>query len=179
MKFLSLLFILTLSIPSFAQEFSFDTDDDGMAYYSDVVPVSGANSATLYKRSIEWIHKYYANPTGVIQTNDSAGMLVEGKARFRLNTYDKKGNVMAGGGFVAYQLAMHFKDGKYKYEIKRIRWEQASYYDVTKWNDTNQVDYNKELHDFYIKQTVEYIEKTLDDMIEYMAKGAEVKSNEW
>jgi len=177
MQRIILILAVFLSLNSFAQEF--ETNDEGHAYYSDVPNVEGQSASDLFQRGIEWINEYYVNPNGVIKEKDATKMLIKGKARIRLNTYDKKGNVMVGGGFVSYHLKMYFKDGRYKYEIERISWEKPSYYDVTRWNDKSQVGYNEENYNFYKTQVIEYVEKTTDSMIDYMANGKEEKVDEW
>jgi len=175
--------LLIMSGSVFAQndeESPFETDDDGNAYYSEVLNVSGADANKIYTRGIEWVNKYYKNPTGVLQVKDAENKIIEGKARIKLKLKDKKGNVTPmSGGFMAYQFVIYCKDGRYKYEIKRIRWEQASYYDVTRWTDKSQVEYDEQNFNFRIEQAIEYIENTIDDMSEYMQHGAEVKKDEW
>ena len=62
--------------------------------------------------------------------------------KIRISSKDKKG-VESFDGMVAYTLTLNFKDGKFKYEISRIHWKQASYYDVSKWMDTKDQYYKE------------------------------------
>jgi len=179
MKRILLIIALLFAFQSQAQEYEFETNDDGHAYYTDVQEVTGIGSADLFDRGLEWIHEYYVNPNGVIQTKDKEKMVIKGKARLRLKTYDKKGNEVVGGGIVSYQIHLFFKDGRYKYEFKRIRWEKPSYYDVTRWNDKSQVGYNEENFNFYKKQVIEYLDKTIQSLTEYMKVGKEEKTDDW
>lgn len=179
MKFYPVFFVLLLSSTAFAQESPFETNDEGQAYYSDVLNVSGAAADVLFTRTTEWINEHFVNPTGVLQSADETSKTIEGKSRFRLNTLDKKGNQMTGGGFVAYQFRIMCKDGRYKYEIERIRWEKPSYYDVTQWLDKSQVGYDEAIYSFYIQQTIEHLEALVDSMNEYLQHGKEVKKDEW
>jgi len=162
-----------------AQEYEFETNDEGHAYYSSVEEVSGLSNTDLFDRGLEWINEYYVNPTGVIKVKDKEKMIIEGKARLRLMTYDKKGNEVVGGGIVSYQIHLFFKDGRYKYEFERIRWEKPSYYDVTRWNDKSQVGYNEANFNFYKKQVIEYIDETIESLTQYMKVGKEEKSSDW
>ncbi len=47
---------------------------------------------------------------------------------------------MKNVGAVSYHFKIRIRDGRYKYEITRIRYETQSYYDVTKWYDKNQIN---------------------------------------
>jgi len=180
MKHFFLAALVSISGLSLAQDSQFDTNDEGLAYYTEVNQVSGVDANTLYKRGIEWVNKYYKNPVGVLKKQDSENKVIEGKARIKLKTKDKKGNISpSAGSFMAYQFVIYCKDGRYKYEIKRIRWEQASYYDVTRWADKSQVEYSEINNPFYIEQAIEYIEATIDDMAEYIQNGKEEKKDEW
>lgn len=179
MKIYSALLLIFFAGNVFAQDNPFETNDEGKAYYSDVTTVSGASADVLFTRSVEWLNQHFTNPTGVLQLKDEANKTIEGKSRFRLNTLDKKGNQLTGGGFVAYQFRILCKDGRYKYEIDRIRWEKPSYYDVTQWLDKSQVGYDEAIYNFYIQQTIEHVEALIDSMNEYMQHGKEVKKDEW
>ena len=152
--------------------------DTGMASYKEVITVSGVSADDLY-RGIAWVNKFYVNPTGVLKTQDKATGEFSGKARFKLQAPDKKGNLQNTGGFVAYQITIQAKEGKCRYIIDRIRWEQPSYYDVSKWSDSTQSNYNKELFTSYITQTAQYFDDLTENLENYMKVGEAEKKDEW
>lgn len=173
-----LLVMILVSFTNGSNQISTDPDT-GLAMYKEVISVPGLKAGDLYDRGIKWVNKFYVNPTGVLQKQDKEGGLIDGKARFKLKVPDKKGNLQNTGGFVAYQIAMEFKDEKFRYIVDHIRWEQNSYYDVTKWSDSTQTNYDKLVFNSYIDQTAEYFEKLTSELATYMKVGEPVKKDDW
>lgn len=152
--------------------------ENTQAEYAAVVDVAGVSAAELHQRAENWIKAFYPNPTGVIKKNE-AGNLIEGTARFRLNSKDKKGAVLPQGGMVSYQIELMFKDGKCKYRFHRIRWEQSSYFDVSKWLDTKDPDYNASVYQYNIEQTTEYMDGLIKSLSAALKTAPEKQNSDW
>lgn len=178
MRILSAFCISLISLISMAQE-PFPTNDDGKAEYRYGESIENLNADKLYDRGLAWVNKFYKSPNSVLKTQDKAGGKIVGRARFKLSQTDKKGNINPNAGFVSYQITLQFKDGKYRYIIDNIRWEQASYYDVTRWSDTNQSNYNAEKYNSFIAQTQKYFEELTANLEDYMKVGEVEKTDDW
>ena len=181
-KLMLVLLLFSASVVSAqeATEVEFPTDEEtGNAKYEGVNAVKDASTDVIYDRALTWINKFYKNPTRVVTLKDKENGTIEGKARFALDGMDKKGNVIKNVGAVSYNFQIRIRDGRYKYEITRIRMESKSYYDVTKWYDKSQSNYNEALFTSYIKQTLEYMDNMLDSMEEGIATAEKVKSDDW
>lgn len=152
--------------------------DKPEAKWEGVIPVDGVNTDELYKRGLAWMNSFYTNPAGVIKLQDPKGE-IEGKARFKLNNKDKKGIVTPSGGFVEYTIHLMFKDGRYRYEITRVHWVTQSYYDVSKWADPKQANYQAETFNFYIEQTNTYVDSLLDSLEDHMKKAPAKEKSDW
>jgi hypothetical protein len=147
------------------------------ALIMEVVDVPGATKAELYDRAMSWITKFYPNPTGMVQSKNPETGEIIGKAQFRISSKDKKG-VESFDGMVAYTLTLSFKDGKFKYEISRIHWKQASYYDVSKWMDTKD-QYYKEVYQGYLQQTTNYFDTMKTDLKKAVKTPPAKKKDDW
>lgn len=150
----------------------------GLIAYSNVKIISGTSKAELYKRAYGWANTYYKNPADVIrEKNAEEGKLVI-KARFKIsNEADKKG-VVTQAGDVMYTLTLDFKEGKYKYELTKINWQQVSYYPAERWKDIASPTF-KPAYAYYLKQTDENIKKIIGDFEKKFAEPAKVKSDDW
>lgn len=175
-----LLFIALLGFTtSFAQDAQIPTNEKtGNAEYTDVVDVAGTSDSLLFTRAEAWIFEFFPNPHGTITKQDSINKEFNCKARFRIMYTDKKGNKSLAG-HVAYDLTLQFKNGKYRYVIERIRWEQSSYFDVSKWEDKEDPNYQEERYEQYVEQTVNYFNGLLDSLEDRMAKAEEADSSDW
>lgn len=167
MKYFLTACMLWFAVSAMAQDIPAD-EETGKAKYEGVNQVAGVSATDLFDRAIKWIEDFYPNPHGVIQTKNKEEGLIEGRARFKLNKEDKKGNQL-NGGFVSYGFTIYMKDGRYKYVITDIRWENASAYDVTQWSDTEQNHYDDINYPKYIAQTAKYF----DDLLAAMKAGLE------
>ena len=178
MKNIFIALAMALSLGSFGQGDSIPVNEKtGNAEYSDVVNMSGATQTQLYDRAMAWINDFYPNPSGTIKAKDSANS-IEGKARFRVKLTDKKGKTI-GQSNVNYDFKIELKEGKYRYVIDRINWQQPSYYDVSKWADKEDPRYQEETYPLYIEQTVAYFQDLIIKLEEAMAKEEEVESTDW
>lgn len=164
---------------TYAQETQIPVNEKtGTAEYTNVVNVSSAKANQLHDRALNWIKTFYPNPTGVLQTDDTTTFELTGKARFRLNFTDKKGTVTPVG-YVAYSFTIQFKEGKYRYVIDRIHWQQSSYFDVSRWEKKDDPKYQEERWTQYVEQTVSYFNNMLDSLEEAMATAEEKQSTDW
>lgn len=153
-------------------------EETKQAEIQKVIEVSGVSKAELYERTLVWINKFYPNPNGVIQKKDAEIGEIEGKAQFKLKIIDKKG-VEHFEGIEGYTITLNFKDGKFRYTINRIHWKQASYFDVSKWMDTNDPDYNHEKYQSYIKQTLEYFDNLEKELVAAVKNPPAKKNDDW
>lgn len=172
------LLILAISPLAFAQQTIPVDEETKLAYYKEVVEVPGATRAELYDRGLAWINKFFPNPNGVIQSKNPETGEIVGKAQFKLKLVDKKG-VETFEGMVAYTFTMSFKDGKFKYEITRIHWVQASYYDVSKWNDTKDPHYKSESYPAFIQQTNSYFDNMKAELKKAVKTAPVKKKDDW
>lgn len=174
--------ILSLSLlcffgAAFSQTLPIDPESK-QALISEVVEAPGSTKAELFDRALAWINKFYPNPTGVVQSKDMETGEIVGKAQFKITGKDKKG-VETFDGIVAYTITLSFKDGKFKYEISRIHWKQASYYDVSKWMDTKDQYYKPELYPGYIEQTNNYFDNLKTELKKAVKTAPAKKSKDW
>ena len=150
----------------------------GLYSYSAVVEVPGTTKDELYKRAFSWANVFYKNPADVIrEKNQEEGKLVI-KARFRIsNEPDKKG-VVTQAGDVMYSLTLNFKEGKFRYEITKINWQQTSYYPIERWKDTASSSY-KEAYVYYLKQTDESVKAVIKDFNKKITEPMKVSTGDW
>jgi glutamine cyclotransferase len=150
----------------------------GLYTYGQVVEVPATSKDELYKRAFAWANGFYKNPGDVIREKNLEEGKILIKARFRIsNEPDKKG-VVTQAGDVMYSLTFNFKEGKYKYEITKINWQQTSYYPIERWKETSASSFNP-AYLYYLKQTDEVIKSIISDFSKKIAEPAKVKSNDW
>jgi hypothetical protein len=150
----------------------------GLYSYSKVNQEPGITKDQLYSRAFAWANSFYKNPADVIREKDPVSGKLLIKARFKIsNEPDKKG-VVTQAGDVMYTLTMNFKDGRYKYEITKINWQQVSYYPIEKWKDTASPSFKQEFA-YYMKQTDENIKGIITDFEKKIGINSVVKTSEW
>lgn len=150
----------------------------GLYTYTEVIEIPGTSKDELYKRAFAWANVFYKNPTDVIREKNPQEGKILIKARFKIsNEADKKGVVTAAGD-VMYSLTLNFKDGKYKYEITKINWQQLSYYPIERWKDTSAGSY-KPVYNHYLSQTDEILKAVIADFKIKIAEPPKVKSTDW
>ncbi|MBT8327917.1 MAG: hypothetical protein KJP21_09350, partial [Bacteroidia bacterium] len=98
--------------------------------------------------------------------------------RFRVKLTDKKGRTI-GQSNVNYNFKIELKDGKYRYVVDRINWQQPSYYDVSRWEKKDDPRYEEEKYPAYVEQTAAYFEDMLNKLHVAMEKEEEVESSDW
>lgn len=158
-------------------------NDDGQAEYSEVVsqPASIVNpmvsSNELYARALKWVNEFYKNPSTAIQSTVE-GESIDLKARMRLTETDKKGNVTPSG-YMNYTLTIEFKDGKYRYVISKIHQSASSYFDVTRWENTESDTYDSKRYPSYVEQTVQYFDELVESLKKRMTEPSEEKKSDW
>ena len=177
MKKLTLILFLSVTFLANAQETIPVDEETGLAKISEVVDAPNSTKAQLFERALAWFGTFYPNPTGVIQSKDPANGEIVGKAQFKITGKDKNGTETYDGQ-VGYTITLQFKDNKFRYEITRIGWKLASYYDVSKWMDTKD-QYYKESYVSYIAQTNAYFEKLQDSLEDAVTTAAPVKKDDW
>lgn len=152
--------------------------ETGLYSYNKVVEVHGINKDELYKRALNWANSYYKNPGDVIREKDpQSGKLVI-KARYRINNEPDKKGVVTQAGDVMYTLTMLFKDGRYKYEITKINWQQVSYYPIERWKDQTAPSFNAAFP-YYLKQTDDSIKALIMDFISKIGTVTTSKPKDW
>ncbi|MFI5135006.1 MAG: DUF4468 domain-containing protein, partial [Chitinophagales bacterium] len=109
------------------------SEENNQVYYMEVITLDGVDKAELFRRANNWYHKFYKNPTGVLESADSVNGSMVFKPAFP--AYRMKDGVKVQAAVVKYTLSLGFKDGKYRYEIKNINLQAASYYPIEKLFD--------------------------------------------
>jgi len=176
--FLVFLSLLSMSSFSKAQQMFPVDEETKQALVKEVLEVPGTTKTELYDRAIAWINKFYPNPTGVIQSKNAETGEIIGKAQFKLLGKDKKG-VETYDGLVGYTITFSFKDGKFKYEISRIHWKQASYFDISKWMDKKDVDYNEVKYQYYLEQANTYFNSLKTELKKALITPPVKKKDDW
>src|SRR5688572_13805453 len=162
----------TVTIPSLPVD-----PETGLYTYEKVVEVPGATKNEMFNRALAWANGFYKNPSDVLREKDLKESRILIKARFRIsNEPDKKGTVTPAGD-VMYSLTFNFKDGKYKYEITKINWQDISYYPIERWKNTEAPSF-KPAFAYYLKQTDEEIKSVISDFTKKIAEPAQVKNND-
>ncbi|HMT28606.1 MAG TPA: DUF4468 domain-containing protein [Bacteroidia bacterium] len=152
--------------------------ETGLYSYIKVVEIPGVNKDELYKRAFAWANTFYKNPGDVIrEKNPEEGKMLI-KARFKIsNEPDKKGLATAAGD-VMYSLSLGLKEGKYRYEITKINWQQTSVFPIERWKDTASPSYNSS-YPYYLKQTDEKIKEVIASLEKYMKAESKEKKDDW
>ncbi len=179
MKQLLLLILSISTLQLVAQDYQIPRNEKTeLAEYVEVIEDAKGTASELHQRALEWIKEEFKNPTQVLQSDDETTLEIKGKARFRITFTDKKENTTPAG-FVAYKFTLQFKDGKFRYVIDHIRWEQPSYFDVSRWENPDDSKYKEEVWPSYVEQTVAYFEQLTDSMVEFVSYPEEEESTDW
>jgi len=142
----------------------------------EVITLDGVDKAELYRRANNWYHKFYKNPNGVIQSSDSvAGSMVFNPAFSAFRVKDGK---KVQSAIVKYTLTLGFKDGKYRYEIKNVNLQAASYSPIEKL--FNQNDPNIEDNYNTLNEANNYFNSMIDDLNAGMREPSnKKKKDDW
>ena len=178
MKWTLLLIFTVLTLNCVGQDTQIPTNTQtNKAEYSEVVSLSGVDKAELYTRALNWVKDFYPNPNGTIKSQESPNSIA-GKSRFTIKQTDKKGRTI-GQSYVNYHFKFDFKEGKYKYTIHKIGWQQPSYFDVSKWEKTNSPGYQAETYPVYVKQTLEYFNALIKSFEQAISSLGAKESDDW
>ncbi|MBX7202549.1 MAG: DUF4468 domain-containing protein [Bacteroidia bacterium] len=150
--------------------------------YTDVVEEKGLNKDTLYNRAHRWFKTFYKNPVDAIKKADPEARTIDGGYRFQIQKPDptakKQPAPMVNAGLVNYKITVMCKDGRFKYEIKNINWQQASVYPIEKWMDAKAPGYDPAFAG-YLKQVDDYMK----DLIQSLERAIETeplkKKEDW
>ena len=150
--------------------------------YSNVVDEPGMNKDTLYNRALRWYKTFFKNPVEAIKKQDAEARIIEGAYRFKIQRPDpgskKTPAPMVDAGTVNYKINVFCKDGKFKYEVTSISWQQTSYYPIERWMDTKAGNYDPN-YASYLAQT----DKFIKDMIKSLETAIETdpvkKKDDW
>lgn len=131
----------------------------GRVVYTEVVNVSGASQAELFKRLEHWFNTFYKNPGSIIQTKDATGGKMDGK--HSLYVYNEVNGKKNQYGQVKYTVTVEVKEGKYRYKVDEIYFFKAPKLYVEAWLDANapnkdvQYGYLQQVHDFMTDLTTQ------------------------
>lgn len=154
------------------------SEETKLVSYSKVVDAK-ATKDELYKRGMNFFNTNYKNTAGMLKKQDEANGEIEGVARFKILNHPNKDGVESDAGLVSYTINLKLKDGKYKYEITKINWKQASYYGIEKWMDKGSPSY-KETYDYYLAQADEQIKELIKNLTNVMQQPSEQpKKADW
>src|SRR5690606_17454969 len=120
MKKLLLFIMLIVSGSAFAQSNEIPWDENGEVTFTEVVQVEGVDAADLYTRAKLWFTETYNSSKDVIQMDDKEAGVIVGKGLSKLYIDFKSVQVPAN---MLYTVKVYLKDGRYKYEITDIRYE--------------------------------------------------------
>ncbi|MGQ0828636.1 MAG: DUF4468 domain-containing protein [Bacteroidota bacterium] len=87
------------------------------AFYTEIIRVDSLTKDELYIKGREWMANTFKSANDVIQMDDKSAGLIIGKGLSYITMNDK------AAGLINYTIALYFKDGRYKYEIKNIMHE--------------------------------------------------------
>jgi hypothetical protein len=150
--------------------------------YTDVVEEKGLNKDTLYNRALRWFKSFYKNPTDAIKKADAEARTIEGGYRFQIQKPDpaskKQPAPMVNAGLVNYKISVMCKDGRFKYEIKNISWQQASVYPIEKWMDAKAAGYDP-VFAVYLKQVDDYMKELIQSLERTIETEPLKKQEEW
>ncbi len=150
--------------------------------YTDVVEEPGMNKDTLYSRGLRWFKSYFKNPNKAIKLADAAAHTIDGGYTFTIQRPEpgsKKTPVpMVEAGLVNYKIKLLCKDGKFKYEITNISWQQTSYYPIERWMDKEAKNYDPNFA-LYLQQTNEYFKEMVKSLETFIETEPLKKKDDW
>lgn len=145
------------------------SEENGQVYYMEVVTEDGVGKSELFKRARNWYSKFYKNPHGIVEEIDSVNGKLVLKPAFP--AYRMKNTVKMQAAIIKYTLEIGFKDERYRYEIKNINLQAASYSPLEKLFNAN----DPNIEDNY--NTLNEVNKYLKDLIEDLKDGMRQPSN--
>jgi hypothetical protein len=143
--------------------------------YRDVVAQEGTKDI-LYDRGAEWFRTYYLNPGSVTKVQDKVNGKIEGTGRIRLYFFDSN-NTRTDAGVVYYDIALEFKENKFRYTLTNFTLKSASRVPLEKWMNKNDPAYNPQM-DNYLYQ----VDTTMQNLVIKLKEGMKPKvkkKDEW
>jgi hypothetical protein len=153
-------------------------EDTKLITYTKVVEVTGTSKTDLYNRGFAWANKFYKNPADVIREKDAVAGKMVCKARFKLMNEPDKSGLQTNAGDVMYTLTIDFKEGKFRYKLTDINWQQLSYYPAEKWMNKNDQKWVP-VWDFYLKEVDDNVKKIIADLTKAVSEAPKVKKDDW
>lgn len=172
--------VVGFSVYSFTQE----TDSlnivpvdpaSGLISYQEVVEEEGTKE-DLFKRCVNWVNIFYANPVAVTKIRDFESGKIEGRHQFRVHDIEKGYEVDVGT--ILYTFIVEFKDGRYRYTITDYVLRKASRFPIENWLDKSSTAYTEKWND-YLKQIDEFTKDLIVDLKEKMKPEPEEVEEEW
>jgi len=152
------------------------SEENNQVYYMEVITIDGVNASELYKRANNWYHKFYKNPNGVVESADSVNGTMVFKPAF--SAYRMKDGTKVQSAVVKYTLTLGFKVGKYRYEVKNINLQGASYVPIEKL--FNASDPNIEDNYNTLNEANKYFTALIDDLAAGMREPSnKKKKDDW
>ncbi len=183
MKKINLIFVLFLSVGTYAQKASeveipyFPIDEESkLVTYTDVIQVPGVLKDSLYDVAMAWMKIYYKSPSQAIKSQSKEEGVIDIRHQFYVTRKDKNQEVKAG--LINYYLTLQFRDGRFKYTITKVNLESTSYFGIEKW--LNEEPYKK---DENVPGYLVQIDKFMMDLISSMESEVKPvvpkKEEEW
>lgn len=118
MKTKILIALLTIYGIANAQEKTFFPIDSvtGKIIYTEIVKADSTTKEKLYLKGREWLANTFKSSKEVIEMDDKEAGLIIGKGTLVVS-------LNGDWGYIHFTVALYFKDGRYKYEIKNITHE--------------------------------------------------------
>ena len=150
--------------------------------YTDVVEEPGMNKDTLYNRALRWYKTFFKNPVEAIKKTDAEARTINGGYRFKIQRPEpgskKTPAPMVEAGTVNYKINVMCKDGKFKYEVTNISWQQTSYYPIERWMDTKAGNYDPNYAN-YLAQTDKFIKEMVKSLETAIETDPVKKKDDW
>ena len=126
-SFIVILFLLSLKIRAQNNElplFPIDSITNKITYSEIIYLDNSSNKQDLFLRAREWFAKTFNSSNNVIQMQDKEDGILIGKGS--MEVFLKALGMTSGGNYFNFTISMHFKDGRYKYEITDFTYSNAS-----------------------------------------------------
>jgi hypothetical protein len=85
---------------------------------------------------------------------------------------------MVDAGLVNYKIKLLCKDGKFKYEISSISWQQTSYYPIERWMDKDAKNYDPNFA-LYLQQTDQFMKDMVKSLETFIETDPLKKKDDW
>jgi hypothetical protein len=144
--------------------------------YQEVVTMEGGVPAKMYNQCMAWINSFYTNPADATRVRDPENARIDIRHRIQLYNVDKNG-LKTNGELVQYDLALEFKEGRYRYTFTNFNVIRTSKFPLERWLDHNDPAYTP-VCDTYIQQVDAEVKNIIKSLKEGM-KPKVVKQDNW